>query len=102
MSRSRVRALTAAVAFRPVKADHSSMPVLEHVPRSMTVHVECDRTGRWAVRPETDVRPVSLHGSATEAEHAAYALAETGAEIVLVLHDRYCRVRQYGRGRFTR
>jgi hypothetical protein len=70
------------------------MPVVEHLSRSMTIHVECDRAGRWAVRPDTDVRPVSLHGSATEAEQAAFALVETGAEIVVVLHDRYGRVRQ--------
>jgi hypothetical protein len=66
----------------------------------MTVHVECDRAGRWAVRPDTEVRPVSVHGSATEAEQAALALAETGAEIIVVLHDRYGRVRRSrGRGR---
>jgi Uncharacterized protein conserved in bacteria (DUF2188) len=77
--------------------------VVEHPTRPMTVHVECDRTGRWAVRPDTDVHPVSLHGSATEAEQAALALAGTGAEIVVVLHDRYGRVRQAsGRGRFAR
>jgi len=69
----------------------------------ITVHVECDRAGRWAVRRDTDVAPVSLHGSATEAEEAALALARTGAEILVVLHDRYGRVRQTpGRGRFAR
>ena len=80
------------------------MPAGDHPTRPVTVHVECDRAGRWAVRRDTDVVPVSLHGSATEAEQAALALAGAGAEIAVVLHDRYGRVRELTgrRGRFAR
>ena len=71
--------------------------------RPMTLHVACDHVGRWAVRTDTDAHPLSLHGSATEAEQAALALATAGAEVVVVVHDRYGRIRQSTqRGRFAR
>jgi hypothetical protein len=57
-----------------------------------SVHVVSDRYGSWTVRRENDRRPLSHHGSETEAERAAARHArELGAREVLV-HDRYERV----------
>jgi hypothetical protein len=53
------------------------------------VHVIPDPRGRWSVHREGDHRPLSEHGSATEAEQAARAV---GGEIVV--HDRYGRIRR--------
>jgi hypothetical protein len=52
----------------------------------------CDHRGVWRVEPEGGDRPLSEHGSETEAERAAarHAVA-TGAEEIVV-HDRYHRV----------
>ncbi|HEX6020359.1 MAG TPA: DUF2188 domain-containing protein [Solirubrobacter sp.] len=55
-----------------------------------SVHVVPDQLGRWRVQREGDDRPLSEHGTATEAERAA--AMEPTTEIVV--HDRYCRVRR--------
>lgn len=56
--------------------------------RTRAVHVLPDCRGSWSVRREGDDRPLSEHGSATEAERAARAV---GPEVVV--HDRYGRIR---------
>ena len=52
------------------------------------VHVRPDRRGHWRVHREGDDQPLSEHGSATEAEIAARAVARE-----VVVHDRYGRIR---------
>ena len=62
----------------------SAMVTPSHSP----VHVVPDRRGPWRVHREGDDRPLSEHGSATEAEFAARAVARD-----VVVHDRYGRIR---------
>ena len=58
-----------------------------------TIHVE-PRRGSWVVREETGQDPVSEHGDATAATHAARERARRFAEVTVLLHDRYGRVRR--------
>jgi hypothetical protein len=73
---------------------HAQHASLERDARTMVtsppppVHVLSDRGGRWSVYHEGDERPLSEHGSATEAEGAARALAPE-----VIVHDRYGRIR---------
>jgi hypothetical protein len=63
---------------------------------SPPLHVIPTPLGRWGVHRADDPRPLSEHGSATEAERQARA---TGAHEIVV-HDRYGRVRDvHGRPR---
>jgi hypothetical protein len=58
-----------------------------------TIHVE-PRLGGWVVREETGPEPVSEHGDATAATNAARERARRFAEVTVLLHDRYGRVRR--------
>jgi hypothetical protein len=58
-----------------------------------TIHVE-PRRGSWVVRDETEREPVSEFGDATAATHAARERARRFAEVTVLLHDRYGRVRR--------
>ena len=59
-----------------------------------TIHVE-PRRGRWVVREEeTGPEPLSEHGDATAATHAARERARRFKEVTVLLHDRYGRVRR--------
>lgn len=58
-----------------------------------TIHVE-PRRGSWVVRDETDREPVSEFGDATAATHAARERARRFADVTVLLHDRYGRVRR--------
>ena len=58
-----------------------------------TIHVE-PRRGSWVVREETGSHPVSEHGDATAATNAARERARRFAEVTVLLHDRYGRVRR--------
>jgi len=58
-----------------------------------TIHVE-PRRGGWVVREETGSHPVSEHGDATAATNAARERARRFAEVTVLLHDRYGRVRR--------
>ena len=57
------------------------------------LHVVPHARGSWHVHREGDDQPLSEHSSATEAEHAAVALAADEDPIEIVLHDRYGRLR---------
>jgi hypothetical protein len=57
-----------------------------------TIHVE-PRRGSWVVREEGP-EPVSEHGDATAATNAARERARRFAEVTVLLHDRYGRVRR--------
>lgn len=57
------------------------------------IHVTCNRTGDWLVRPEDYAGPISEHASATAAERAAIELAAGRDDTSVVIHDRYGRVR---------
>ncbi|HEX5621524.1 MAG TPA: DUF2188 domain-containing protein [Solirubrobacteraceae bacterium] len=58
-----------------------------------TIHVE-PRRGSWVVREETGQDPVSEHSDATAATNAARERARRFAEVTVLLHDRYGRVRR--------
>jgi hypothetical protein len=58
-----------------------------------TIHVE-PRRGSWVVREETDPELVSEHGDATAATRAARERARRSTEVIVLLHDRYGRVRR--------
>jgi hypothetical protein len=58
-----------------------------------TIHVE-PRRGTWVVREEAGLEPVSEHGDATAAMHAARQRARRFTEVTVLLHDRYGRVRR--------
>lgn len=58
-----------------------------------TIHVE-PRRGSWVVREETRPDPLSEHGDATAATNAARERARRFAEVTVLLHDRYGRVRR--------
>jgi hypothetical protein len=52
------------------------------------LHVVPQQRGAWHVQREGDDRPLSEHGTATDAERAA--IAEGAREIIV--HDRYGRL----------
>ncbi|WP_028060596.1 DUF2188 domain-containing protein [Candidatus Solirubrobacter pratensis] len=58
------------------------------------LHVVPHRLGSWHLRREGDERPLSEHGSETEAEQAARRLADRAGHRQIVIHDRYGRVRR--------
>jgi hypothetical protein len=58
-----------------------------------TVLVEPDRTGRWIVRRAGDESFLSRHETATDAEGAARALRREDTNLMVLLRDRYGRVR---------
>jgi hypothetical protein len=58
-----------------------------------TIHVE-PRRGNWVVREYTGQDPLSEHGDATAATNAARERARRFAEVTVLLHDRYGRVRR--------
>jgi hypothetical protein len=58
------------------------------------IHVEPNSKGRWIVRREDAREPLSEHGSATDAERVARALAQLEDASFVVLHDRYTRTRR--------
>ena len=57
-----------------------------------TIHIEPLR-GAWVVRDDTEHDPVSEHGDCTAATNAARARAREIEDAVILLHDRYGRVR---------
>jgi hypothetical protein len=58
------------------------------------LHVIPDELGNWRVLEDVAADPLSKHLSATQAEAAAVAYAETyGCDAILV-HDRYHRCRR--------
>ena len=57
-----------------------------------TVHVEPDVKGRWIVRHEDELEPLSEHESATEAKRVACELAQLHGASLVLLRDRYSRV----------
>ena len=58
------------------------------------LHVLPDERGNWSLVEDGAEHPVSEHPSATQAERAAWVLAEErGADEILV-HDRYHRCRR--------
>jgi hypothetical protein len=67
-----------------------------------TLHVVCDTRGRWRVDDESGAQ-LSEHPTATDAEFAAWRLADQRREDAVVVHDRYGRthfsprVRQFSR-----
>jgi GNAT superfamily N-acetyltransferase len=73
-------------------ADWLRKRMIEPMPHCPPVHVRPDRLGRWTVLREGDEQPLSLHGSETEAERAATALARAVGARELVVRDRYERV----------
>jgi hypothetical protein len=67
-------------------------PILtEALMRAAPVHVEPTAAGRWTVRHENEREPFSEHGSATDAERVALAVARDDHAPFVVLHDRYAR-----------
>jgi hypothetical protein len=56
------------------------------------IHVE-PRRGSWVVREETGPEPLSEHADATAATRAARERARRFKEVIVLLHDRYGRVR---------
>jgi hypothetical protein len=62
------------------------------------IHVRCTDTGAWTVHPGDCDRPVSVHGTETEAERAARERVEAGGGAI-VIHDRYRRTRVVRRPR---
>jgi hypothetical protein len=58
-----------------------------------TIHVE-PRRGSWVVREEAEPELVSEHADATAATNAARERARRFAEVTVLLHDRYGRVRR--------
>jgi hypothetical protein len=57
-----------------------------------TVHVEPNVKGRWIVRREDELEPLSEHESATEAKRVAGELARFEGTSLVLLHDRYARI----------
>ena len=57
-----------------------------------TIHIEPLR-GAWVVRDDAEHDPVSEHGDCTAATNAARARAREIEDAVILLHDRYGRVR---------
>jgi hypothetical protein len=57
------------------------------------VHIEPNREGRWVVRYGEDYESCSEHNSATEAERAARAQVGGDDGALLLVRDRYARVR---------
>jgi hypothetical protein len=57
-----------------------------------TIHIEPLR-GAWAVRDDTEHDPVSEHSDCTAATSAARERARGIADALVLLHDRYGRVR---------
>ena len=57
-----------------------------------TIHIEPLR-GAWVVRDDTEHGPVSEHGDCTAATKAARELAGGVGDALILLHDRYGRVR---------
>ena len=69
------------------------MPSTHLPPRAHPqVHVVPGRRGVWVVRTTDADSAVSLHGSVTEAEHAAHRYAHSCGATDVVVHDRYARV----------
>ena len=58
------------------------------------IHVEPNAQGRWIVRLESERKPLSEHESATDAQRAACDLAQVEGAAVVLLRDRYARVRR--------
>jgi hypothetical protein len=57
-----------------------------------TIHIEPLR-GAWVVRDDTEHDPVSEHGDCTAATNAARERARGIGNAIVLLHDRYGRVR---------
>jgi hypothetical protein len=57
-----------------------------------TIHIEPLR-GAWVVRDDTEHDPVSEHGDCTAATNAAREHARGIENAIVLLHDRYARVR---------
>jgi hypothetical protein len=57
------------------------------------IHVRCDQTGTWSVEPEDVPAPVSRHMTETDAEREAMAQAAARDGALVMIHDRYARVR---------
>jgi uncharacterized protein DUF2188 len=57
-----------------------------------TIHIE-PRRGAWVVRDDTEHDPVSEHGDCTAATNAARERARGIGDVMVLLHDRYGRVR---------
>ena len=59
------------------------------------LHVIPDELGNWCVLEDVAAAPLSEHLSATQAEAAAWAYAETrGGSDAILVHDRYHRCRR--------
>jgi hypothetical protein len=71
----------------PLSSTHAEKPM----PPS-PIHVEPNSKGRWIVRHEDAREPLSEHGTATDAERVARALAQVEEASFVVLHDRYARI----------
>jgi Uncharacterized protein conserved in bacteria (DUF2188) len=56
------------------------------------IHVVPDSLGSWRVQREGAEQPLSEHGSETEAESAAAAVARAAGTSEIIVHDRYERV----------
>jgi hypothetical protein len=63
------------------------------MPLGNAIHVQPHRRGHWVVRDEHDPKFASEHGTATEAEFAARSRALASGVPVVLVHDRYERVR---------
>ena len=61
--------------------------------RLRVIHVRCTSTGVWMVHHEGHEKPVSAHGTETEAERVARERAETLGDGLVIVHDRYARTR---------
>lgn len=78
---------------RPM-AGFSSQRRVQQVTPSGRLHVRADACGVWRVQWEGEDRPLSEHGSETEAERAAARHAMEAGAPEIVVHDRYHRVRR--------
>lgn len=58
------------------------------------IHVMSNATGTWTVRADGACAPISQHGTETDAERAAVAHATGHADVCVLVHDRYARVRE--------
>jgi len=58
------------------------------------IHVEPTPTGRWAVRYEDSDKTLSEHSTVTDAERWATGVASAEGVPLVLLHDRYARVRR--------
>jgi hypothetical protein len=75
--------------------------IIDDMTSAPPLHILPHDRGGWRVQREGDERPLSEHGSETEAEHAAVTHAATSGAPEIIVHDRYARLHRAPSSRAT-